>query len=166
MNYSQIRKMDISNGSGIGVSLFVSGCNFHCKNCFNKETWDFNAGEPFTSEVEEKFLDLADKPYIERISILGGEPLAVQNIETVKSLLRHIRARFGEEKKVWLYTGNTFSDVYSRSPALLALVDVLVDGRFEDDKKDLSLHFRGSSNQRVIDVVETLMKKEIILLDV
>lgn len=163
MNYSQIRKMDISNGSGIGVSLFVSGCNFHCKNCFNEETWDFNAGEPFTSEVEEKFLDLADKPYIERISILGGEPLAEQNIWTVILLLEHIRARFGKEKKVWLYTGNTFSEVYNRHPSILAFTDVLVDGRFEDDKKDFNLQFRGSSNQRVIDVLETLRSHKIVL---
>ena len=163
MRYAQIRKMDISNGEGIGVALFVQGCHFRCHNCFNSETWDFNSGKEWTDEIADKFLDLADKPHIKRISILGGEPLAEENRGDICHLLQKIRDRFERSKQVWLYTGYTFeeiiegmsntdtlSGVYMATP--LMLCDVIVDGKYIDDLKDYKLKWRGSSNQRVIDV--------------
>lgn len=167
MNYAQIRKMDISNGLGIGVSLFVSGCdlNPHCPGCFNSEIWDFDAGKPFTDEVKKKFLDLADKPYVDRITILGGDPLSQRNFEDVDGLVNSIRTRFGKSKKIWIYTGYTFDEVYEdKRVIVLPLIDVLVDGRFIEAKKDLSLPFMGSNNQRIIDVPKTLGTGEIALL--
>ena len=113
MRYAQIREMDISNGEGIGVALFVQGCHFHCPNCFNSETWDFHGGKEWTDEIADKFLDLADKPHIKRISILGGEPLAEENVGAVWELLNKIRSRFGNSKKIWLYTGYTWEELLS-----------------------------------------------------
>lgn len=107
MRYAQIRKMDISNGEGIGISLFVQGCHFHCKNCFNQETWDFKGGKEWTPAVEEGFIKLAGKPYIKRISILGGEPLADENVKAVYDLIVHLREIYGDSKEIWLYTGYT-----------------------------------------------------------
>lgn len=161
MNFSQIRDMDISNGIGIGVSLFVQGCHFHCKNCFNSETWDFNGGKPWTSDIEQSLIELLDRPFIKRLSILGGEPLADENVETTLNILKHIKQIFGSEKKVWLYTGYTWEEIMSINTLrqeVLMYVDVLVDGRFEYDKLDLTLPFRGSSNQRIIDVNESLRR--------
>ena len=167
MRYAQMRKMDISNGEGIGVALFVQGCHFHCPNCFNSETWDFNGGKEWTDEIADKFLDLADKPQIKRISILGGEPLAEENIYAIWTLLRNIRSRFGDSKKVWLYTGYTWEEllsyVFEDSIAsriirlyIVQLCDILVDGRYVDSLKDYKLKWRGSSNQRVIDVAASV----------
>lgn len=170
MRYSKIHKLDVSNGSGIGVALFVQGCHFHCKNCFNKETWDFDKGKEWTSKIEKKFLDLMDRPYITRVTMLGGEPLADENIDDVMYLLYKIRDRFGNSKKIWIYTGYTFEEIQNghsnksceRKNALL-LVDVLVDGQYFDELKDLSLKFRGSSNQRIIDVKKSLMQGKVVL---
>ena len=163
MRYAQIRKMDISNGEGIGAALFVQGCHFHCPNCFNSETWDFNGGKEWTDEIADKFLDLADKPQIKRISILGGEPLAKENRDDVCALLQRIRERFGRSKQVWLYTGYTWDEILKeildtkellerQTAARLLLCDVIVDGKYVEALKDYKLKWRGSSNQRVIDV--------------
>ena len=171
--------MDISNGENLGVSIFVQGCRFQCKNCFNKETWDFNGGKEWTNEVKDKFFELIDKPYIKRVSILGGEPLADENSEDVLSLIREVKEKF-PTKDIWLYTGYTLEEIFkkycnqqvynyftniveSNIWCNIQYVDVLVDGRYIDALKDLTLKFRGSSNQRLIDVKETLKQGKIIL---
>ncbi len=180
MRYAQIRNMDISNGENIGVSLFVQGCRFRCKNCFNPETWDFNDGKEWTEEVENKFFELIDRPYIQRVSILGGEPLANENASTVLDLIKKIKSKH-PEKSIWLYTGYTFEELcemYCNEQTYnylsdnanrhiifsnLQYVDVIVDGRYVDKLRDLTLKFRGSSNQRVIDIKKTLKENQIIL---
>ena len=152
MRYSQIRRLDISNGEGVGVALFTQGCHFHCKNCFNESTWDFNGGKEFTKEVEDYFYKLVDRPHIDRVTILGGEPLADENLETIDRLVANIN------KKIWVYTGNTFETLMSsdKYKSILNNIDVLVDGRYVDELRDLNLKFRGSSNQRIIDVKKSL----------
>ncbi len=167
--------MDISNGEGVGISLFVQGCNNHCFNCFNPETWDFNGGKEWTEEVENQFLELANKPYIKRISILGGEPLAEENLSDVLRLVNKIRILY-PDKTIWLYTGYTWEEIiefdahgYSnindikRIRQIISQCDVVVDGRYIDSLRDVSLHWKGSSNQRVIDVQKSLKQGEIIL---
>ena len=166
MRYALIRKLDISNGDGIGVSLFVQGCHFHCKDCFNEETWDFDGGRPWTSEAKDFFLSLAGREHIVRVSILGGCPLCDENVGDVYSLLEEIKQMY-PEKKVWVYTGYTWeelsSDRRSKRFEILKYIDVLVDGRFDHMKKDLSLAYKGSINQRVIDVQKTLETGDIVL---
>lgn len=169
MRYASIRKMDISNGEGVGVALFVQGCSFHCKGCFNSETWDFNGGKEWTEEVENDFLELVSKPYITRISILGGEPLEKENLGCLYYLVMKIKKDY-PDKKIWIYSGYTFEKLMSDYPQInvfrqliLKYCDVLVDGQFEEDKKDLMLKFRGSKNQRVIDVQESLKQNKVIL---
>ena len=165
MRYAQIRSMDISNGTGIGVSLFVQGCHFHCKDCFNSETWDFSGGKSWTEDSKKIFLISVLRAYIERVSILGGEPLADENFSDVLDLVQTIHERFSE-KKIWIYTGYTWEELLNdeQKKEILPYINVLVDGRFQTDLKDLSLKFKGSSNQRVIDVQESLKSKEVILL--
>lgn len=141
MRYAQIRKLDISNGEGIGIALFVQGCHFHCKNCFNQSTWNFDGGKPFTADVKKHFLNLVRNDYVSRVSILGGEPLAPENRLEVEQLCR------GIGKPIWLYTGYTFNRIPCKS--ILEFVDVVVDGQYVDDLKDFSLKFRGSSNQHI-----------------
>ena len=156
MRYAQIRKMDISNGEGIGIALFVQGCHFHCKNCFNQETWDFNGGQEWTDNVEEQFLELADKPHIQRISILGGEPLAEENTDDICRLVVNIIKRFGGTKKIWLYSGYTFEELLQGNPCqqmVLSFTDVLVDGKYDESLKDYRYKWAGSINQRVIDYI-------------
>lgn len=173
MRYALIREMDISNGCGIGISLFVQGCHFHCDGCFNPETWDFNGGKEWSEEVEKKFLNLASRPWVKRISILGGEPLAYENVETVYKLVREIREKF-PDKMIWIYTGFRFEDIPIETTnsiqeyryRAIANADVLVDGRFEANKKDLSLPFRGSTNQRLIDVQKSLQNGTVVLYDI
>lgn len=172
MRYSLIRKMDISNGSGVGISLFVQGCHFHCQGCFNQETWDFNGGHEWTKKIEDKFLLLANKPYIQRISFLGGEPLADENVETILFIIKKLRLRY-PIKKIWIYTGYKWEDIkndVTRAGALrrsvINLSDVIVDGRFEIDKQDINhkqMLWAGSLNQRVIDVPKSLNAGGIIL---
>ena len=152
MRYASIRSFDISNGDGVGVALFTQGCKFHCKGCFNPETWDLNAGRLWTEEVEEKFLDLMKPDYITRVSILGGEPLLDRNIEALCSLCIKIKDRY-PKKKIWLYSGYTYEVIKERIPEIIDRIDILVDGTFIEELKDLNLPFRGSSNQRVIDVM-------------
>lgn len=170
--------MDISNGENLGVSLFVQGCRFQCKNCFNKETWDFSGGKEWTEEVENKFFGLIDKPYIKRVSILGGEPLADKNVLDVFNLIKRLKVKFSN-KNIWLYTGYTWNQIFypiitddfnpERDKLLdcrkgaVELCDVLVDGRYMDELKDLTLKFRGSSNQRVIDVKQSLTENKVVL---
>lgn len=156
MRYALMRKMDISNGTFVGVSLFVQGCPLHCKGCFNQETWDFDGGKEWTEETKEMFLNLADKPYIKRITILGGEPLASQNIHDVLNLMKEIKVRF-PEKDIWIYTGYTMDTLQRIFPTMnskyhkeiLKYADVIVDGPFIESKKDITLKFRGSSNQNI-----------------
>ena len=145
MRYASLRSMDISDGEGIGISLFVQGCHFHCKNCFNQSTWDFNGGEEFTEEVKQKMFELLDRSYITRISILGGETLSPPNREDICNLCKEIKEKF-PNKKTWLYTGYKYEDI---DFDILDYIDVLVDGQYEDDKRNLRLQFRGSTNQRI-----------------
>lgn len=153
MYYSQIRKMDISNGEGLGASLFVSGCPFHCPNCFNKETWDYNYGKPWTEEAKQEFLSLLKNPRIKRVSILGGEPMADDNFIFVHDLLLDVKVLY-PFKKVWLYSGYTYEQLLEnkRKKAVLDVVDYLVDGLYIHELRDMKLKYRGSSNQRIIDV--------------
>lgn len=146
MKYAQLRKLDISNGEGIGVALFVQGCHFHCKNCFNPQTLDFNGGQEFTKEVEERLFSYLDNKHISRFTLLGGEPLAPENRYSCTKLLKKIREE--TDKKIWLYTGYTYEEV--KDLEILKYVDVLVDGRYVDELRDINLEFRGSSNQRLI----------------
>lgn len=149
MRYANIQKCEISNGLGVGMSLFLQGCHFHCKDCFNPETWDFDGGKEWTPEIEKKFLKLIQRPYIKRVSILGGEPL--DQPDEVVELLKKIR-EVKPEIKIWLYSGYTFEAANYQDFEALKYIDVLVDGQFKTDKKDLSLAFRGSSNQRILTI--------------
>ncbi len=157
MNYCEIKNCDIANGEGVRVSLFVAGCTHHCKGCFNSETWDFNAGKPFTAETEEKLINLLEPSYINGLTLLGGEPFEVQNQRCLLPFLKKVR-RLYPQKNIWCYTGYTYeTDLLGESRArcevtdeMLSLIDVLVDGEFIEDKKDISLAFRGSSNQRIL----------------
>lgn len=174
MRYSSIRKMDISNGEGVGVSLFVQGCHFHCYNCFNQETWDFKGGKAWTDQTKELFFNLINKKYITRISILGGEPLAYENLLDVYDIVKKIKDEF-PDKKIWLWTGNELSindfdssvnvgwDNGLLKNHILCLCDYVIDGRYMNDLRDLTLLFRGSSNQRIIDVKETIKQGNIVL---
>lgn len=177
MRYAQIRSMDISNGEGVGVSLFVQGCPFHCKNCFNSETWDFNGGKEWTEKTKNKFMELIDRPYIKRVSFLGGECLADQNLDVVLDLIKEISISF-PEKTIWLYTGYELSEivkqeqyekvsgipsVWSKRWEIISNVDVLVDGEYIDEQKDLTLKWRGSKNQRVIDAKQSLAQNKVVL---
>lgn len=178
MNYAQMRSMDISNGEGIGVSLFVQGCDFHCKNCFNSETWDFSKGQEWNEKTKNQFLKLVEKPFIQRVSILGGEPLHPKNVQNVLKIVDEIRVSY-PTKNIWLYTGYKWEEIMypivtddlnperdyiiKARKELVSKCDVLIDGRYVDELRDVSLHWRGSSNQRVINVQETLKQNKIIL---
>ena len=151
MNYSGIIYNDIANGPGVRVSLFVSGCRNHCKGCFNPETWDFGYGEPFTKETENMIMKALRPSWIQGFSILGGEPLEPENQEAMLPFLKRIREEL-PEKDIWLYTGYRLEKV--SGSLLLRYVDVIVDGPFIEAKKDISLAFRGSRNQRIIHLRE------------
>lgn len=155
MNYSALKKTDIANGPGVRVSLFVSGCRRHCKNCFNKETWDFNYGNLFTQQTMNTIIDALNKDYIEGFSLLGGEPFEKENRETVLNIVRTVKEEF-PDKTIWCYSGFTFEELIDDARSILEYVDVLVDGAFVEEKKNLRLKFRGSENQRLIDVKKTL----------
>lgn len=169
MNYGEIKYCDIANGPGVRTSLFVSGCTHHCKNCFNPQTWDFNYGKEFTEKEIQEILDSLEPDYISGITILGGEPLEPQNQKGVLELLKKVRQVY-PEKNVWIYSGYLFDkeivgkmiDTISETREILELTDVIVDGRFVEELKSLSLVFRGSSNQRIIDVKASLEKGEIV----
>ena len=206
MRYASIRNLDISNGANIGVALFVQGCDRHCFNCFNSETWNFNNGKEWTEEIKNKFMELIDRPYIRRISILGGEPLAEQNLDDVLSLIKEIREKYPisqnpnsenigksrvledenskeirisfPKKSIWLYTGYELSeivkqeqhekvsgipDVWSKRWKIIKLCNIVVDGEYIDEQRDITLKWRGSSNQRIIDVKQSLTQNKIVL---
>lgn len=167
MNYADIKEYDIANGPGTRVSLFVSGCEHYCKNCFNQDAWDFNYGNPFTKEERWKIISLMKKPWIHGLSILGGEPMHPNNIKDVIYLLQDVRDSFGKSKTIWLYSGYTWEELKYGDNIIqrcaLEMLDVLVDGKFEEEKKDLNLKFRGSSNQRIIDIPASVLLKEVIL---
>ena len=224
MRYASIRELDISNGEGVGVALFVQGCHFHCHNCFNTETWDFSGGKEWTPDVKEKFLELIDRPYIKRVSILGGEPLADENLDDVLDLVTEINKRYNfqkvdsanpynmgvsevknsdkirllsSHKNIWLYTGYKLIIDYSESKRqrktvftllpyantnvvndineyrmlcenddkrrmIAKSVDFIVDGRYIDEQRDVSLKYRGSKNQRIINVSESLKQRKVV----
>ena len=161
MNYADLRPFDATNGTGIGTSLFVSGCLFHCKECFNKEAWDFNYGKPFTKEVEDYFINCAKNPHIDHVSLLGGE-VFYQDLDVILNLVKRIKTEVN--KTLWVWSGFTFDELLKdKSKAnILKYIDILVDGQFKIDKKDINLLFKGSSNQRIIDVQESLKQNKII----
>ena len=165
MKYAKIRKMDISNGEGVRVSLFVQGCEFHCKNCFNAETWNFQGGKDFTTDTLNTLLNLCDKEYIKGLSILGGEPMHPTNREMVVDIMRAFKFRF-PNKDIWMWTGYTLENLLQQKDenikSMLIYLDYLIDGQFEEDKKDITLKWRGSSNQRVIDIQKSLKENKII----
>ena len=160
MRYNKIRKMDISNGPGIRVSIFLQGCAFRCKNCFNPETHDFNGGEEFTDEVLNNLLDLCSADHVVGLSILGGEPMHPKNREGTVLIAKKFKERF-PKKNVWVWTGYLFDDL--KDTEGLDNIDVIVDGRYKDELHDFMLKWRGSSNQRVIDVKKSLKKEDIVL---
>ena len=151
MNYCAIKKNDIANGPGVRVSFFVSGCRNHCKGCFQPETWDFSYGKPFTEDTVDELIEALNHPWIQGLSILGGDPMEPENQEALLPVLKRIREEM-PQKDIWLYTGYLFKSV-STSP-LLEYLDVVVDGPFIEEEKDLSLAFRGSRNQRIIELKE------------
>ena len=161
MRYNKIRKMDIANGPGVRVSIFMQGCAFHCENCFNKETWDFDKGEEFTDEVIDNVIELCKPSFIKGLSILGGEPWHPKNVDGTTRLVKRFKEVF-PDKTIWSWSGYTFEDYLSKQEGI-KYVDVVVDGRFVDSLKNPTLKFKGSSNQRVIDVAKSLEKNEVIL---
>ena len=171
MNFSSIRTCDIANGEGVRVTLFVSGCTHRCKGCFNRDQWDFNAGEPFTREVEDRLLNDLKPDFIAGLSILGGEPMEPENQRALVPFLRRFRETFADRKTLWVYTGCVLEElaacfgrpapVDSRwrtevTDEFLSFVDVLVDGPFVEGLKDISLAFRGSANQRILPLKDVL----------
>ena len=170
MYYCEIKKCYIANGPGVRVSLFVSGCTHHCKGCFNEETWSFEYGKPFTEETEEQILKLLEPSYISGLTVLGGEPMEYMNQEVLFPFLKKVKERF-PEKSIWCFTGYVYEkDILHRmipkwkyTKKMLEQIDYLVDGPFVMEKKNISLKFRGSSNQRIIDVKKTLETGEVVL---
>lgn len=170
MNYATIKFNDIANGLGVRTSLFVSGCTHRCKNCFNSEAWDFNYGKPFTKEVENEIINSLKNSFVDGLSLLGGEPFEPQNQKALLPFLERVKKEV-PSKNIWCYTGYLFdSELLGDSRAkteytnkMLELIDVLVDGKFIEELKDITLLFKGSSNQRVIDVKESLQKNKVIL---
>ena len=171
MNYATIKPIDVANGPGVRVSLFVSGCTHHCKGCFNSEAWDFNYGKPFEKQAEEEIFSALSPDYIEGFSLLGGEPFEPQNQETLLAFLRKLKDKF-PNKSIWCYSGYSFEDIVAgkvgdklTAMSMLSLIDILVDGEFIEEQKDLHLRFRGSANQRVIDVKKSLRSDSIVFWD-
>ena len=172
MNYATIKWTDIANGEGVRISLFVSGCTRGCKNCFNKVAWDFSYGELFDEKIQEKILDRLGASYISGLSLLGGEPLEPQNQEALLPFVRKVKEKY-PEKSIWCYTGYTLNEKSGvlcekkkntpHTKELISLFDVLVDGAYVEELKDIRLKFRGSSNQRVIDVQKTLQNGKVVL---
>ena len=169
MNYGEIKKCDIANGEGVRVALFVSGCTHHCKGCFNSVTWDFNYGKKFTEKEEQQIIDYMNHDYISGLSLLGGEPLEPKNQEGLLPLVKKVKEKF-PDKNIWCYTGFDFEkDVVGKmvknnetTREFLKYIDIIVDGKFEEDKKDLKLQFRGSSNQKIVDVKKSLQTGQIV----
>ncbi len=161
MRYNIIRKMDISNGPGVRVSIFMQGCSFHCKNCFNSETWNFEGGKEFNENTIDEVLKLCGEDYIKGLSILGGEPMHPNNIEGTTKLAKAFKEKY-PNKNLWVWSGFKF-DKDLKDKEVLNYIDVLVDGQYVDELHDFTLKWRGSSNQRVIDVQKSLEKNELVL---
>lgn len=183
MNYAEIKHCDIANGVGVRTTLFVSGCRLHCPNCFNEVAWDFSAGEPFTREVEDAIIASLETPYVAGLSVLGGEPMEPENQQGLVGFLERVRDRFprgrvegaagtGTAKTIWMYSGHTWEQLVPGgawnlgevTDRILDTLDVLVDGPFMQERHDITLRFRGSSNQRLIDVPATLESADGIVL--
>ena len=162
MHYGAIKKTDIANGLGVRVSLFVSGCRNHCKGCFQPQTWDFEYGKPFTKETEDEILEALRPDWIQGFSILGGEPMEPENQKVLLPLLQRVR-RERSDKDIWLYSGYVYEEI--KNSELLHYVDILVDGPFVEEMKDPSLTFRGSRNQRILNVPESLRAGHAVLED-
>ena len=160
MRYNLIRKMDISNGPGVRVSIFMQGCAFHCKNCFNPNTWDFNAGQEFNQKTIDEVLDLCKEGHIKGLSILGGEPMHPNNIEGTTKLAKAFKEKY-PDKSIWAWSGFKF-DEDLKDKEVMNYIDVLVDGQYKDELHDFTLKWRGSSNQRVIDVKESLKENKVV----
>ena len=153
MNYAKIRKLDVANGEGIGVSLFVQGCHFHCKNCFNKVTWDFDSGKQFTKDPLNTIISLLTDEHIKRFSILGGEPMDAKNQETTLEIIKAVKKAYGDTKDVWIWTGYVVDKNLpqtSSTKQILSNADVIVDGPFIIEEQDVTLPYAGSKNQRVL----------------
>lgn len=171
MHYGEIKNCDIANGEGVRVTLFVSGCTNHCKNCFQPQTWDFNYGNPFTEETEAELFRLLSPRYIRGLTLLGGEPFEPENQRALLPFLRKLRREL-PEKTVWAFTGFTWEELHTEgshprcevTDELLNLIDVLVDGRYVEELKDIGLRFRGSSNQRLLDLNATRASGKLTLL--
>ena len=161
MRYNKIRKMDISNGPGVRVSIFFQGCAFHCKNCFNPETWDFDKGEEFTDETIAHILDLCGNDYIVGLSMLGGEPMHPTNLPGTTKLAKAFKEKY-PNKSLWAWSGFTYEDYVSKQEVINYL-DVLVDGQYKDELRDIRLKYAGSSNQRAIDVKKSLKAGKVVL---
>ena len=173
MNFGQIYYADVANGPGCRTSFFVSGCRHHCKGCFNPETWNFDYGHVYTDEVENELVESIKESYIDGISILGGEPMEPENQPYIKKLVERVREEV-PESKTWVYSGYTWEELTDENNKschtadtmdILRNIDVLVDGEFHEDEKDITLLFRGSANQRLIDVQATLEQHEIVLME-
>ena len=173
MKYAQLKKRDVANGPGVRVSLFVSGCTHHCKGCSNPETWDFDYGDIFDEKIQDEIISLMEPSYIRGLTVLGGEPMEKPNQKALLPFIEKVRERY-PEKDIWFYTGYTFETDFSgngravceETDKLLSLIDVLVDGEFIEEKKNLRLHFRGSENQRIIDVKQSLLSGKTVLMDI
>ena len=170
MFYGEIKKVDIANGTGVRVSLFVSGCTHRCKGCFNPDTWSFTFGKEYTEQTENDIIEALKPSYIEGLSLLGGEPFEPENQKVLVNLLKRIRQEL-PEKNIWCYSGYTFEELTGKKESraftdttleMLSLIDTLVDGEFVEELKDISLQFRGSSNQRIIDVKESLKTNSVV----
>lgn len=171
MHYSVIKPVDIADGVGVRVTLFVSGCTHHCKGCFQPQTWDFAYGQPYTKETEDQLISLLSPSYIRGLTLLGGEPMEPDNQRALLPLLRRVRAEL-PKKDIWCYSGYTLDELTGLSRAhcevtdeLLSLIDVLVDGEFAEEKRNISLKFRGSENQRLIDLAATRKQGTVVLYD-
>ena len=170
MKYASIKRIDVANGIGVRVSIFVSGCTHHCKGCFNSEAWDFNYGSLFGQKQIDEILSYLDHDYIQGLSLLGGEPFEIENQRGLLPLLREVKKKF-PQKDIWAYSGYLFDKEilddmckkYDETKEMISYIDVLIDGKFEMDKKDPKLLFRGSSNQRVIDVKKSLKEGKVVL---
>lgn len=166
MRYAEIFDCDVVNGRGVGVSLFVQGCDFKCYNCFNPKSWDFNGGLEWNNDSKKRFISLVNKPYIERVSILGGEPLHDKNLKDILDIMKYLYSTRCD-KEIWIFTGFTMNEILNGDNKMrleiLSMCNVLVDGRYIDKLHDTTLAFRGSSNQRIIDVKKSLAEGEVIL---
>ncbi len=171
MNYGEIKKNDIANGEGVRTSLFVSGCRHHCKNCFNSQTWDFDFGMTFDDDTINEILDSCEPSWVNGLSLLGGEPFEPENQRELLPFIKKFKEKY-PNKDIWCYSGFTFEEITGKrdsrahteiSTEMLSLIDILVDGKFVEELKDISLKFRGSSNQRIIDVKKSLEQNDIVL---